>query len=105
LAELQATGRLTAKRLLEIPLIPDPGWPEWFKLAGIPNAKPKFGAALLSPALFVEPIAQGVLTAPFSWAIEGRGGYRLLWDDEAPECRFVRWIKSQCDIGLEPPSF
>ena len=118
-----ATRRLTAKKLLEMPLIPDPGWPEWFKLAGIPNAKPTFlatrysnyeleaqaaaqgfGAALLSPVLFADLIAQGVLTAPFSWVLEGRGGYWLLWVDESPERHFVRWIKLQFGIGAEPPS-
>ena len=116
-----ATRRLTAKKLLEIPLIPDPGWSEWFKLAGLPNAKPKFvatrysnyeleaqaatqgiGAALLSPILFADLIAQGVLTAPFSMALEGLGGYWMLWVDESPECHFVKWIKSQFGIGTEP---
>jgi LysR family glycine cleavage system transcriptional activator len=118
-----AAGRLTAKKLLEIPLIPDPEWSEWFKLAGIPNAKPRFvatrysnyeleaqaaaqgiGAALLSPVLFADLIGQGVLTAPFSWTLEGRGGYWLLWIDESPECHFVRWMKSQFGIGTAPPS-
>jgi LysR family glycine cleavage system transcriptional activator len=118
-----ATDRLTARKLLELPLIPDPGWPEWFKLAGIPNAKPTFvatryanyeleaqaaaqgiGAALLSPVLFADLIAQGVLIAPFPLALEGRSGYWLLWFDESPECHFVRWIKSQFGIGTEPPA-
>jgi LysR family transcriptional regulator, glycine cleavage system transcriptional activator len=117
-----APKRLTAKKLLELPLIPDPGWSEWFKLAGIPNAKPTFvatrysnyeleaqaaaqgvGAALLSPVLFADQIAQGVLTAPFSLALEGRSGYWLLWVDESPEWHFVRWMKSQFGMGTEPP--
>jgi LysR family glycine cleavage system transcriptional activator len=116
-----APGRLTAKRLLELPLIPDPGWPEWFKLAGIPNAKPTFvatryanyeleaqaatqgiGAALLSPVLFADLITQGVLAAPFSLTLGGRGGYWLLWVDESSECHFVRWMKSQFGREIEP---
>jgi LysR family glycine cleavage system transcriptional activator len=116
-----APKRLTAKKLLELPLIPDPGWSEWFKLAGIPNAQPTFvatrysnyeleaqaaaqgvGAALLSPVLFADPIAQGVLTAPFSLALEGRSGYWLLWIDKSPECHFVRWMKSQFGMGTKP---
>jgi LysR family transcriptional regulator, glycine cleavage system transcriptional activator len=118
-----APGRLTAKKLLELPLIPDPGWSEWFKLAGIPNAKPIFvatryanydleaqaaaqgvGAALLSPVLFADLITQGVLTAPFSLTLGGRSGYWLLWVDESPECHFVRWMKSQFGLGTEPPT-
>ncbi len=116
-----APKRLTARKLLERPLIPDPGWPEWFKLAGIPNAKPTFvatryanyeleaqaaaqgiGAALLSPVLFSDLIAQGVLIAPFSQGLEGQSGYWLLWVDEPPECHFVRWMKSQFGIGTGP---
>jgi LysR family glycine cleavage system transcriptional activator len=114
------TRRFTVKKLLEIPLIPDPGWSDWFRLAGIPNAKPTFvstrysnyeleaqaaaqgvGAALLSPDLFSDLITQEVLTAPFSWAIEGRGGYWLLWGRESSERHFVRWIKSQFGIEAE----
>lgn len=116
-----APRRLTAKKLLELPLIPDPGWSEWFKLAGIPNAKPIFvatrysnyeleaqaatqgiGAALLSPMLFADLIAQGDLIAPFSLTLEGRSGYWLLWIDESPECHFVRWVKAQFGVGTEP---
>jgi LysR family transcriptional regulator, glycine cleavage system transcriptional activator len=118
-----APGRLTARKLLELPLIPDPGWPEWFKLAGVPNAKPTFaatryanyeleaqaaaqgiGAALLSPVLFADLIAQGILTAPFSQALEGRSGYWLLWVGESPDYHFVRWMKSQFGIGTDAPT-
>ena len=113
-----APARLTPKKLLELPLIPDPEWSAWFKLAGIPNAKPTFvatrysnyeleaqaapqgiGAALLSPVLFADLVAQGVLMAPFSWTIEGRACYWLLWTDESPDCHFVRWVKAQFGIG------
>jgi LysR family glycine cleavage system transcriptional activator len=109
--------RLTVKRLLEMPLIPDPGWSEWFKLAGIANAKPTFvatrfpnyeleaqaavrgvGAALLSPILFADLLAQGALSAPFPWLLEGGSGYWLLWVDELTECHFVRWMKSQFSV-------
>jgi LysR family transcriptional regulator, glycine cleavage system transcriptional activator len=118
LSPRSAPGRLTARRLLELPLIPDPGWPEWFRLAGIPNAKPTFvatryanyeleaqaaaqgiGAALLSRVLFADLVAQGILTAPFSVTLGGPSSYWLLWADECAECHFVRWIKSQFGIG------
>ena len=113
-----APARLTVKSLLGLPLIPDPGWSEWFKLAGIANAKPTFvatrfpnyeleaqaaaqgvGVALLSPMLFADLRAQGLLIAPLPWMLEGPGSYWLLWADESPECHFVRWMKSQFDIG------
>jgi LysR family glycine cleavage system transcriptional activator len=116
----RASGRLTVKKLLQMPLIPDPGWPAWFKLAGIANAKPGFvatrfpnyeleaqaavqgiGAALLSPLLFADLRAQEVLIAPFPWMLQGPGGYWLLWADESSECHFVRWMKSQFGIGTE----
>ena len=103
-----------------MPLIPDPGWSAWFKLAGIANAKPGFvatrfpnyeleaqaavqgiGAALLSPMLFADLRAQGVLIAPFSWMLDGPAGYWLLWGDESSECHFVKWMKSQFGIGTE----
>jgi LysR family glycine cleavage system transcriptional activator len=114
----RASGRLTVKKLLQMPLIPDPGWSAWFKLAGIANAKPRFvatrfpnyeleaqaavqgiGAALLSPMLFADLRAQGVLIAPFSWMLDGPAGYWLLWGDESSECHFVKWMKSQFGIG------
>jgi LysR family transcriptional regulator, glycine cleavage system transcriptional activator len=117
------TKRLTAKKLLEMPLIPDAGWSEWFRLSGIPNAKPTFvatrysnydleaqaaaqgvGAALLSPVLFADLITQGVLTAPFSVVLHEARAYWLLWADESPERHFVRWIKSQFGLGPEPPT-
>jgi len=114
-----APGRLTVKTLLRMPLIPDPGWPAWFRLAGIGNAKPGFvatrfpnyeleaqaaaqgiGAALLSPMLFADLRAQGILIAPFRAMLEGPGSYWLLWADESSECHFVRWMKSQ--FGAHP---
>ena len=106
--------RMSVKSLLKVPLIPDSGWPEWFKLAGVANAKPSVaatrypnyeleaqaavhgvGAALLSRILFADLVTQGVLVAPFSWMLEGRSDYWLLWADEAAESHFVKWIKSQ----------
>jgi len=115
-----APARLTVRKLLQIPLIPDPGWSAWFKLAGMANAKPAFvatrfpnyeleaqaavqgiGAALLSPILFVDLLAQGVLIAPFPDMLEGPGSYWLLWTDESSECHFVRWMKSQFGVGTE----
>jgi hypothetical protein len=49
--------------------------------------------------LFADLRTQGLLTAPFPWMLEGPGSYWLLWADESPECHFVRWMKSQFDIG------
>ena len=112
-----APGRLTVKSLLKIPLIPDSGWLEWFKLAGIADAKPTYaatrypnyeieaqaavqgvGAALLPRVLFADLLTQGVLAAPFPWMIEGKGDYWLLWAEEAAESHFVKWMKSQFGI-------
>lgn len=114
-------ARLTVRGLLKIPLIPDPRWGDWFKLAGLPSATPRFvatrfpnyeletqaavrgiGAALLSPALFAELEAQGALIAPFRWMVEGPGSYWLLWARQSAEPHFVRWMKSQ--FGISPAS-
>ena len=112
------TGRFTVRRLLETPLIPDPGWVEWFKLAGVSSAKPTFastrfpdyemeaqaaaqgiGAALLSPTLFADLLVQGILSAPFPWLFDSGTGYWLLWTDESSQSHFVRWLKAQFGIG------
>jgi LysR family transcriptional regulator, glycine cleavage system transcriptional activator len=114
---LSGKGRPTARKLLKIPLIPDPRWPAWFKLAGLSNAKAHFvgtrfpnyeleaqaaargiGAALLSPLLFEEFTAQGKLVAPFPWSVEGPNGYWLLLTKDSREAHFVRWLKSQFGI-------
>lgn len=111
---LPRRGKLTAKALIQLPLIPDPGWSEWFERAGLPNAAPEFvatrfpnyvleaqaavegiGAALLSPLLFGELCTQGALVAPFPWRIEGPSGYWLLWTSDSAESHFVRWTKSR----------
>jgi LysR family transcriptional regulator, glycine cleavage system transcriptional activator len=105
---------LTVKQLLEIPLIPDPRWREWFKLAGLPNAEPQFvatrfpnyelearaavqgsGAALLSPVLFADLNTQGALVAPFPYTVEGPNSYWLLGSADSVESHFSRWIRSQ----------
>lgn len=110
-------SRLTLRKLLRIPLIPDPRWAQWFVLAGAPNAKPNFvaarfpnyeleaqaalqgiGAALLSPVLFAQFTAQGVLVAPFPCAVEGPNSYWLLWTKESAGTHFVGWMKSQFGI-------
>jgi LysR family glycine cleavage system transcriptional activator len=114
----QAGKRLTARSLVKLPLIADPRWSEWFKIAGLPNAKPEFvatrfpnyeleaqaavqgiGAALLSPVLFAELKVQGTLIAPFPWVVEGPSSYWLLSTKESSESHFVRWMKSQ--FGVE----
>lgn len=108
----------SASSLLKMPLIPDSGWTEWFKLAGVANPKPTFaatrypnyeleaqaavqgvGAALLSRILFADLVTQGLLVAPFPWMLQGRSDYWLLWADEAAQSHFVKWMKSQFGIG------
>lgn len=115
------TARFTVKTLLRTPLIPDGGWSEWFKLAGIRNAKPIFtatrypnyeleaqaavqgvGAALLSPILFADLLTHGVLVAPLPWMLQGRSDYWLLWAEEAADSHFVKWMKSQFGIAVAP---
>ena len=110
--------RLTVRKLLRVPLIPDPRWPEWFRLAGVPNAKPQFvaarfpnyeleaqaalqgiGAALLSPVLFAQFTVQGALIAPFPWVVDGPNSYWLLWTKGSLGAHFVSWMKSQFGIG------
>jgi LysR family transcriptional regulator, glycine cleavage system transcriptional activator len=114
-------SRMTVRKLLRIPLIPDPRWSEWFALAGVPNAKPTFvaarfpnyeleaqaalqgiGAALLSPVLFAQFTAQGALVAPFACAVEGPNSYWLLWTQESADTHFVGWMKSQFGIVARP---
>jgi LysR family glycine cleavage system transcriptional activator len=113
-----AGKRLTVRSLLNLPLIPDPGWTEWFKLAGVPDAKPHFvatrfpnyeleaqaavqgiGVALLSPLLFAELVAQGALIAPFARSVAGPNSYWLLWTPESRDSHFVNWVRSQFDIA------
>jgi len=110
-------GRFTVRQLLRVPLIPAPQWPEWFKVAGIPNAKARYfatrfpnyeleaqaamsgvGAALLSPVLYAELITQGVLLAPFSWTVECPSSYWLLWTKDSSGSHFVKWVKAQFGI-------
>ena len=110
--------RLPIRQLLRIPLIPDPRWSQWFRLAGVANAKPHFvaarfpnyeleaqaalqgmGAALLSPVLFAQFIGEGSLVAPFPWIVEGPNSYWLLWTKGSAGAHFVNWMKSQFGIG------
>jgi LysR family glycine cleavage system transcriptional activator len=111
-------ARLTVRKLLQIPLIPDPRWAQWFALAGVPRARPRFvaarfpnyeleaqaalqgvGAALLSPVLFEQFTAQGALVAPFAHAVEGPNSYWLLWTQESAGSHFVAWMKAQFGIA------
>ena len=111
--------RMTVRKLMRIPLIPDPRWSEWFALAGVANAKPTFvaarfpnyeleaqaalegiGAALLSPVLFAQLTAQGALVAPFRHAVQGPNSYWLLWTQESAGTHFVGWMKSQFGISV-----
>ena len=115
---VRAGSRLTVRKLLRVPLIPDPRWSEWFRLAGLPNAKPTFvaarfpnyeleaqaalqgiGAALLSPVLFAEFTGQGALIAPFPWAVEGPNSYWLLWSKESSDAHFVGWMKAKFGVS------
>jgi LysR family transcriptional regulator, glycine cleavage system transcriptional activator len=110
--------RLTIDEALALPLIPDRRWAAWFKLAGVPQAKPRFvaarfptyelearaavqgiGAALLSPTLFADLCERGELVAPFKPRLHGPDGYWLLWKDEGPEPHFVSWLRSQLAAG------
>ncbi|HKE48693.1 MAG TPA: LysR substrate-binding domain-containing protein [Rhodanobacteraceae bacterium] len=105
---------LTPQRLLELPLIPDPRWAKWFVLAGLPDAMPTFaatrfatyeleaiaavkgvGVALLSPFLYDDLCAQGVLIAPFDTIVQGPDSYWALWREDAPAPHFVRWIRQE----------
>lgn len=117
--KLNPTGkRLSVRSLSKLPLIPDAGWSEWFKLAGSPAAKPHFGAtrfpnyelesqaavqgigvALLSPILFGDLVEQGTLIAPFPSVVTGQNSYWLLWTPEFAGSHFVNWMKSQ--FGIE----
>ena len=109
---------MTVKKLLRVPLIPDSRWAEWFKLAGVANAKPQFvaarfpnyelealaaaqgiGAALLSPDLFAQYVEQGKLVAPFASTVEGPSSYWLLWTKECADVNFLSWMKSQFGIA------
>ena len=118
LSPSRITPRLTVKSLLSMPLIPDPGWVDWFKLAGVSKAKLTFvptrfpnyeleaqaaaqgvGAALLSPTLFADLLTQRTLVAPFPWLLDSGVAYWLLWAEEAAQCHFLRWMKSQFGIG------
>jgi LysR family transcriptional regulator, glycine cleavage system transcriptional activator len=103
---LPSGSRLSVRQLLKVPLIPDPHWSQWFKLAGVPNyeleaqaALQGIGAALLSPVLFEQFTAQGLLIAPFRCTVEGRDSYWLLWTKEFWDAHFVRWMKSQFGIA------
>ena len=115
---IPAGKRLTARGLLTLPLIPDASWAEWFKLAGVPGAKPRFvatrfpnydleaqaavqgiGAALLSQVLFADLLAQGTLIAPFPRAVVGPNSYWLLWTPESADSHFVNWVKSQFGLA------
>ncbi len=116
-----ATRGLTVRALQNIPLIADAGWSGWFRLAGLkkPNLrllKTRFanyeleaqaavqgdGAALLSPVLFADLIAQGMLVAPFSQRLDSGTGYWLLWNEEAQRTHFVRWIALQFGLEVSP---
>jgi LysR family glycine cleavage system transcriptional activator len=106
--------RLSVRRLLELPLIPDGRWSTWFELAGLRGAKPKFaatrfptyelealaavkgvGAALLSPVLFADLCRQGDLIAPFDVVLEGPASYWALWPQDCGTPHFVKWLAQQ----------
>lgn len=111
---------MSARRLLELPLIPDARWTRWFALAGLPDAMPTFsstrfatyeleaiaavkgvGVALLSPFLYRDLIAQGALMAPFEWTVDGPDRYWALWRQDAPAPHFVRWIQQELAESAE----
>jgi LysR family glycine cleavage system transcriptional activator len=111
-------GRLTPRKLLGVPLLPAPQWAEWFRIAGVPRPNPRYfatrlpnyeleaqaavsgvGAALLSPVLYAELIAQGALLAPFSWTVESASSYWLLWTRQSAGSHFVNWLRSQFGLA------
>jgi LysR family transcriptional regulator, glycine cleavage system transcriptional activator len=106
--------RFTPEKLLETPLIPDPGWADWFKLVGLKNVKPRststrfpdyemeaqaavrgVGAALLCPVLFADLIAQRALLSPFRQMLDSGVAYWLLCEAELSQRHFVSWVRSQ----------
>lgn len=108
--------QVSLARLLELPLIVDVRWSEWFARAGLPNATPRFvatrfptyelealaavrgvGVALLSPVLFGELCQQGALIAPFETVVEGPNRYWALWPAGSPAPHFVEWLRRQFD--------
>jgi LysR family glycine cleavage system transcriptional activator len=113
-ALLRKKERVSVRRLLELPLIPDGRWSEWLALAGQPAARPKFaatrfptyelealaavkgiGVALLSPVLFGDLCRQGELIAPFDTVVEGPASYWALWPEQSPAPHFVQWLAQQ----------
>jgi LysR family glycine cleavage system transcriptional activator len=115
-----AGGReLTLDRLLELPLIADRRWAEWFARAGRPDAEARFaatrfptyeleaqaavqgiGVALLSPMLFGELCRSGALVAPFETVVDGPDSYWLLWASGSPAPHFVDWLTGQFGHGM-----
>lgn len=100
--------------LLELPLLPDDQWWEWFGRVGISEPKLRFsatefptqevdaiaamngdGAALLSPALFTDMLQSGALIAPFSTVWRGAESYWVLWKKKGPWNKFVEWLKAE----------
>lgn len=115
---IPAGARLTVRKLLSLPLIPSPQWPEWLRAAGAPGLKPRYfatsfpnyeleaqaavngvGVALLSPALYADLIAAGSLIAPFACTVECPSSYWLLWTRQSSRSHFVSWLKSQFGVG------
>jgi LysR family glycine cleavage system transcriptional activator len=111
---LAGSALLCIDRLLELPLITDGRWTEWFARVGRTNVRPRFsatrfptyelealaavqgvGVALLSPVLFGDLCRQGALTAPFETVIEGPESYWVLWPADSPAPHFVNWLKQQ----------
>jgi len=97
-------GRITVKKLLRVPLIPDSRWGRVVQVGRCSERQPKFvaarfpnyeleaqaavqgiGAALLSPDLFTQFVAQGALVAHFSSRVEGPSSYWMLWTKQCAE--------------------
>lgn len=111
-ALLGGDGQVSLDRLLELPLIADSRWREWFARAGKASATPRFaatrfptyelealaavqgiGVALLSPVLFGDLCEEGALIAPFPTVVEGPNRYWALWPPDSPAPHFVDWLK------------
>ncbi|MEO7680931.1 MAG: LysR family transcriptional regulator, partial [Sphingomonas sp.] len=90
-------GIVTPSDLLGVPLVQDLAWVVWFDLAGVGGVSSKSvgveyatqdmaaaavvrgeGAALLSPGLFGDLVADGILLQPFAEILDEGDGYHLL---------------------------
>ncbi|WP_395678255.1 LysR substrate-binding domain-containing protein [Inquilinus sp.] len=122
-----AAGLSSPADLAALRLLPHPGWPRWFREAGVEAPALRFyaddyptheldaaaaiegaGVALLSPRLFAPLLRDGKLVQPFPHIIRGPAAhYLLLWPGEARPAvlHFRDWLADEArrpDGGLTP---